>query len=373
MTGGAAVVSRQSGKAAAVLGLALILAATLFPFDFSFHEQVSISDDFWLGGAMRPRGNDLIIGADAAFMQGFKGKIGELRIHRDALTAVQLAKEAQTPQPQDGARPTQECAACYFFTESSGAVLRDDSGKGNHGKLVGGPRWIREEGRGALLFNGSGQHVHVPDNPSIDIGGRSITISMRVLLEESPSDGVIIAKPWRQGVMEPPYYQYAVEFGKRERSVDFHFADTRGRLRGPFSVRPPVDVWTQIAFVYDGAVRGYVDGRELLATNVSPPEDLFDIVGNLLLFVPFAFGLAAMGQGRGVRPERAIPLILVLGAALSFGVETLQCWLPDRDPSWFDVAANSASSAIGAGLHFAAGSEMLKRLKRLLLDRSSSR
>ena len=363
--------SPQSGKGAAVWGLALILAATLFPFDFSFHEPVSISDDFWLGAAMRPRGNDLIIGADAAFVQGFSGKIGELRIHRDALTSVQLAKEAQrTLEARGGVvRPTQECAACYFFTESSGAVLRDDSGKGNHGKLVGGPRWITEEGRGALLFNGSGQYVRVPNNPSIDIGGRSITISMRVVLEESPSDGVIIAKPWHRGVMAPPYYQYAVEFGKRERSVDFYFADTRSRLRGPFSVRAPVGVWTQIAFVYDGAVvRGYVDGRELLATNVGHPEDLFDIVGNLLLFVPFGFGLAALGQGRGVRPERAIPVILVLGAALSFGVETLQCWLPDRDPSWIDVAANSASSVIGAGLHFAASSEVLKRLKRLLLD-----
>jgi VanZ family protein len=357
-----------------VWGLALILAATLFPFDFSFDEPISISDDFWLGGAMRPRGNDLIIGADGAFMQGFRGKIGELRIHRDALTSVQLAKDAQrTPEAQDGVRPTQECAACYFFTESAGALLRDDSGKGNHGELVGGPRWIREEGRAALLFNGSGQYVHVPNNPSIDIGGRSITISMRVVLEESPSDGAIITKAWQRGVMAPPYYQYAVEFGKRERSVDFYFADTRGRLRGPFSVRPPLGVWTHIAFVYDGAVKGYVDGREVLATNVSEPRDLFDIVVNLLLFVPLGFGLAARGQGRGVRPERAIPLILVLGAALSFGVETLQCWLPDREPSWIDVAANSASSAIGAGLHFIANSAVLERLKRLLLDRSRGR
>src|SRR5688572_30686714 len=196
---------------------------------------------------------------------------------------------------------------------------------------------------------------------------------MRVVLEESPSDGAIIVKPWHRGVMAPPYYQYAVEFGRRERSVDFYYGDTRGRLRGPFSVRPPVGTWTHIAFVYDGAVKGYVDGRERLATNIIGPGDLFDIVVNLLLFVPLGFGLAAMGQGRRVRPERAIPVILVLGAALSLGVETLQCWLPDREPSWIDVAANSASSAIGAGLHFVANSEVLERLKRLVLYRSRGR
>ena len=350
-------------------GLALILAATLFPFDFSFDEQVNISDDFWLGGVIEPRGNDLIIGADAAFMQGFRGKIGELRIHRGALTSAQIATDAhRTPEAQDGAHSTQECVAWYLFRESSGALLTDDSGKGNHGKLVGGPRWIKDEGRAALLFNGSGQYVHVPNSPSIDIGGRSMTISMRVVLEDSPSDGAIIVKPWRQGVMEPPYYQYGVEFGNRDRSVDFYFADTRGRPRGPFSVRPQIGIWTHIAFVYDGGVKGYVDGREVLATNAGP-GDLSDILGNLLLFVPFGFGLAAVGQTRAIPATRAIPLIIALGAMLSLGVETLQCWLPDRDPSWLDVAANGASSGLGAGLHFVANSAAFGRIKRFHSDR----
>ena len=85
----------QSGKGAAVCGLALILAATLFPFDFCFHERVSISEEFSFSGAMKARGNDLIIGADGAFDQAFRGKIGELRIHRDALTSDQVAKEGQ--------------------------------------------------------------------------------------------------------------------------------------------------------------------------------------------------------------------------------------------------------------------------------------
>jgi VanZ family protein len=356
----------QSGKAAAVWGLVLILAATLFPFDFSFEEQVSISEEFSLGGALKARGTDLIIGADGAFHQPFNGKLGQLRICRDALTSDQVAKEAQATHDRQAAdRLTQECSASYFFTGLSGAVLTDNSGHGNHGEFVGGPSWIREEGRGALVFNGSGQYVHVPNSPSIDIGGRSMTISMRVVLEDSPSDGAIIAKPWRQGVMEPPYYQYGVEFGKRDRSVDFYFGNTRGRLRGPFSVRPPIGIWTHIAFVYDGGVKGYVDGREVLSNS---PWAISDIVGNLLLFVPFGFGLAAVGQTRAMPPSRGIPLIIVLGAMLSLGVETLQCWLPGREPSWLDVAANCTSSGLGAGLHFIAHSEVFGRMKRLLSD-----
>lgn len=348
-------------------GLALILAATLYPFDFSFDQGASVSILFSPGSAIAHGGDGLIIGTDAAFSQPFRGKIGELRIYRDALTTDEVAKEAQRPA---AVRSAHACAASYSFTESTEAVLMDGSGNGNHGKLVGAPRWNRQDGEGSLLFDGSGQYVHVPDNPSIEIGGRSISISVRVMLDDSSADEVIVARPWRWGVMAPPYYQYGVEFRGRDRTVDFYFADARGRVMGPFSVTAPVGIWTRIAFVYhDGAVKGYVDGRELLSTTVRQVWDLFDIVANLLLFVPLGFGLAAVGESMGVPRERAIALILALGAALSLGVETLQYWLPDREPSLIDVAANSASSALGAALHFAASSEVLARLKRLLLDR----
>lgn len=351
-------------------GLALVLSAALFPFDFSFDEQVRISDEFAPGATMKTRGNDLIIGADAATGQSFTGEIGELRIYRDALAPADIAKEAE--RGADVARGMHGVAASYSFAEPARAKLRDDSGNGNHGKFVGEPKWITDEGRGALSFR-PGQYALVPNSPSIDIGGRSITISMHVVLKDSPSDGVIIAKPWWQRVQAPPYYQYAVEFGSREKSLDFYFADTKGRERGPFSVHPPIGAWTHIVFVYDGAVRGYVDGRELLVTNAGELWDLADILVNLLLFVPLGFGLAAVAQSRGMPPAGAIPLLLVLGGTLSFGVEVLQCWLPAREPSWIDVAANSASSALGAGLYLAGNPAVLDRFKRLLLDRSRVR
>jgi len=210
----------------------------------------------------------------------------------------------------------------------------------------------------------------VPNSPSIDIGGQSITISMRIALEDSPSDGVIVAKPWRWAVMEPPYYQYGIEFGRRTKTVDFYFGDASGRLRGPFSVKPPLRAWTHVAFVYDGVVRGYVDGRELLATGIGDPWDLADIWINLLLFMPLGFGLAAMAQTRRVPPAGAIVLVLVLGAVLSLCVEILQCWLPNREPSLIDVATNSISSILGAVLYFVSGCRVLARFKLLLFQQS---
>ena len=222
-------------------------------------------------------------------------------------------------------------------------------------------------GRSAPVFDGLGQYLRVANSPSIDIYGRNLTISIRIALDDYPTDGVIVAKPWHRGLMAYPYYQYGIEFnGNNAKSVDFYFGDTSGRLRGPFSVKPAIGGWTHVAFVYDGVVRGYVDGREQLATGIGDPWDFGDIAINLLLFIPLGFGLAAMTQGRGVPPVKAIPLIFLFSVALSVFVEFLQCWLPARDPSFIDVATNSTSAILGVFLYFVGGCRVVARFDRVL-------
>jgi len=358
----------------------LILGATLFPFDFSFNKHVSFSNRFKLSRSIGSRGIDLIIGADAAFGQAFRGKIAELRIYRDALTPLQIAREANLafavrhatspalPGMSAKDQPVERLAASYSFDETSGMDARDDSGIGNNGALVKSPKWSAEGSRRVLVFNGSGPYVRVSNRPSIDIAGGSMTISMQIALEDYPLDGVIVAKPWHWGWQESPYYQYGVEFdGDNSKTVDFYFGDTSGILRGPFSVKPPLGVWTHIAFVYDGVVRGYVDGREQLVTGIGDPWDFGDTVINLLLFIPLGFGLAALTQSKGVRPVKVILFILVFGATLSLGVEILQCWLPTREPSFIDVATNSTSSILGAFLYYIGVYQALTRFNRFLV------
>jgi glycopeptide antibiotics resistance protein len=81
------------------------------------------------------------------------------------------------------------------------------------------------------------------------------------------------------------------------------------------------------------------------------PAVLQDRVQNVLFFVPLGIGLAA-----SIRPKRgratAARLIggLVLGAAVSLTVETLQCFLGYRDPTWTDVGMNTLGAVIGAAV-----------------------
>lgn len=66
---------------------------------------------------------------------------------------------------------------------------------------------------------------------------------------------------------------------------------------------------------------------------------LADAILNVFLFVPFGAALAL----RGVAPARAV----LLGAALSGGVEVLQHFVPGRDPSPADLLFNTLGTAAG--------------------------
>jgi VanZ family protein len=79
-----------------------------------------------------------------------------------------------------------------------------------------------------------------------------------------------------------------------------------------------------------------------------PPKwTRFDVVANALAYVPFGVFVALI-------PRRAKPLLrasiaLAAGVALSFGMETLQMFLPTRDASLVDLLSN-AFGAFGGGL-----------------------
>lgn len=72
-----------------------------------------------------------------------------------------------------------------------------------------------------------------------------------------------------------------------------------------------------------------------------------DFAENILLFVPFGFGLACLACKKRQRNVLMLIGSLVAAACVSFTVELLQVFLPTRDPSWADVAANSIGSVIG--------------------------
>ena len=78
----------------------------------------------------------------------------------------------------------------------------------------------------------------------------------------------------------------------------------------------------------------------------------FDVGINLLGYAPLGF-LLALAALRSGRVRWAVTAAVLLGAALSLAMETLQSYLPYRVPSNVDLALNTAGSWLGACIAWA--------------------
>jgi VanZ family protein len=72
----------------------------------------------------------------------------------------------------------------------------------------------------------------------------------------------------------------------------------------------------------------------------------FDIVINVVAYMPFGFFLGLTGRHRS--DLRRLVEATIIAALLSFTMEALQMFLPTRDASTVDLASNTAGAAIGA-------------------------
>ena len=75
--------------------------------------------------------------------------------------------------------------------------------------------------------------------------------------------------------------------------------------------------------------------------------DSLDFFLNVLLFVPFGFGLSAQLRKRGVGKGRVRFLVFAAGAITSYIVELLQFYIPVRNAAWDDVVSNTLGAVCG--------------------------
>ncbi|MGA9885270.1 MAG: VanZ family protein [Candidatus Acidiferrales bacterium] len=69
---------------------------------------------------------------------------------------------------------------------------------------------------------------------------------------------------------------------------------------------------------------------------------------NVLLFIPFGFGVGEKLRERGRSKTFTFFVVWALGALLSYSVEFTQIYIPFRDSGWGDVFTNSSGAAVGA-------------------------
>lgn len=101
----------------------------------------------------------------------------------------------------------------------------------------------------------------------------------------------------------------------------------------------------------------------LLQGSSKPTRPLDDFL-NVLLFAPFGFGLAGVLRARGISLARTPALALAAGALLSYTIEFVQFFIPERDSGWRDVFTNSGGALAGSGLFLLCGLNVLRVVTR---------
>ena len=91
---------------------------------------------------------------------------------------------------------------------------------------------------------------------------------------------------------------------------------------------------------------------------------VFDDFLNVLLFVPFGFGLSEKLFEKGKSRTTTFLVVWISGFFLSYAIELTQLYIPGRDSGWEDVLTNSTGSAVGFFLFIILGSTLLRIFTR---------
>jgi len=94
-------------------------------------------------------------------------------------------------------------------------------------------------------------------------------------------------------------------------------------------------------------------------------DALVDYLRNILLFIPFSFGLVYLLLSRAKRYRQIVVVIVIFsGIGLSTMVEILQLFLSARNPSLADILANSIGTFCGLLIFYFWGEKLLNYLPR---------
>ena len=165
-----------------------------------------------------------------------------------------LAVTATAQAPSDDA-----LVAHYSFDEGQGNVLRDHSGKGNHGKILG-PQWEKLADGYALKFDGVDDSVDCGNDESMRGVAKKGTVA--VWLKPAKYGSGILS--WHTGGSWHDQRWVFITTHKTDDSVSYILADGNSRRKGKWAPPAPLNEWTHYALTVDGKrIRQYANGIHL--------------------------------------------------------------------------------------------------------------
>ena len=162
----------------------------------------------------------------------------------------------------------------YTFESGAGKAVKDLSGNGNDGELMG-PKWGEGNPGGGLTFGGNAPRdfVEIPDSDSLDLV-EGLTVEMWLYLEAwSTADGTGATKELSYKVGPQDNKKVLVRLTTDKQA--WGAAVVHGKTE------MPLKKWMHVACTYDGKsgegkiyINGVIDGEGKIGGNIVPNNDV---------------------------------------------------------------------------------------------------
>jgi len=156
--------------------------------------------------------------------------------------------------------------AYYPFDEGTGTVAHDRSGNGNHGKIIGGVNWVQGEFGAALDFGGVDGYVDCGADESLNIAQRgTLMIWCRPTVVHGGIAGWVIDTSWEGARLlfsVDTWHPGANTIGCMADGEEYQDFGGYGSLAQ--------DVWSHVAYTFDGKIIGVYLNGVLMTTHVQP-------------------------------------------------------------------------------------------------------
>jgi hypothetical protein len=168
----------------------------------------------------------------------------------------------------------------YPFDRNDGGIVKDVSGCGNDGNIVGAQYIANGYSGGAYHF--SSDYIRVPDNPSLNLAS-GMTVCAWIRSEYNGGARTILSQ-WNDYSWEHSFiFKIHNSSDKLRIELSKGYHNNLADLSGGTSI--PIGEWTHVAATYDGSkVRLYVNGKEDSSLSAAGPiaaSDMDLIVGGM--------------------------------------------------------------------------------------------